>query len=62
MLRELAKLYAGLLFRDGHLTDVETLRHLARDETTDDAKKSGCSPHGHGRKSGSHYWRPRWIW
>jgi drug/metabolite transporter (DMT)-like permease len=34
MLRELAKLSGGMLFLGGHLTDVDTLRLLARDETS----------------------------
>ena len=34
MLRELAKLSGGMLFMGGHLTDADTLRLLARDETS----------------------------
>lgn len=34
MLRELAKLSGGMLFLDGHVTDVATARLLARDEAT----------------------------
>jgi len=32
MLRELAKLSGGMLFLDGHVTDLATIRRLARDE------------------------------
>ena len=34
MLRELAKLSGGMLFLGGHVTDVDTLRLLARDEAS----------------------------
>ena len=34
MLRELAKLSSGMLFLDGHVTDLATVRQLARDEVS----------------------------
>jgi prepilin-type processing-associated H-X9-DG protein len=34
MLRELAKLSGGMLFLDGHVTDLATVRQLARDEVS----------------------------
>lgn len=39
MLRELARLSGGMLFLDGHVTDLETARLLARDEAAPPSRK-----------------------
>jgi drug/metabolite transporter (DMT)-like permease len=44
MLRELAKLSGGMLFLGGHVTDVRTLRTLARDEAVS-PPSGGTRPH-----------------
>ena len=56
MLRELAKLSGGMLFLDGHVTDLATVRRLARDEVSPPRTPRG----GHSRRTprqGPRDWR-----
>jgi drug/metabolite transporter (DMT)-like permease len=56
MLRELAKLSGGMLFLDGHVTDLATVRWLARDEVSPPRTPRG----GHRRhtpRQGAGDWR-----
>ena len=56
MLRELARLSGGMLFLDGHVTDLATVRRLARDEVSPPRAPRGGRG-GRSGKRGDRDWR-----
>lgn len=62
MLKELAKLSGGMLFLGGHISDVETVRRLARPSEPAAAPVKRPVATAPTPKAHAHVWHPRWIW
>lgn len=57
MLKELAKLWTGLLIRDGHLPGVAAKERARRPAHSATPDRRGCGAGARGRD-----WRPRVFW